>query len=159
VGDPEGRGRAALAHSGLQDPQPAVLDGELHVAQVAVVLFQDGQVAEQLRVDGRLVVRHVRQRGRRATAVDDVLALGVLEVVTIGAGGARRRVAGEADAAAGAWAGVPIDHGHDVDRGAQVVRDLLVCAVDPGARAVPRVEDRDNCAVELGSRILREILA
>jgi hypothetical protein len=36
-GDPEGRLGGALADAGLQHPQLAALDGELDVAQVAVV--------------------------------------------------------------------------------------------------------------------------
>ena len=40
AGDDERGGRGALADPGLQHPQLAALDGELDVAQVAVVLLQ-----------------------------------------------------------------------------------------------------------------------
>ena len=39
-GDPERGTRGALADAGLQHPQLAALDGELDVAQVAVVVLQ-----------------------------------------------------------------------------------------------------------------------
>ena len=51
--DLERRRGTALADPGLQEPQPAVLHGELDVAQVAVVLLEGGQVLEELAVQRR----------------------------------------------------------------------------------------------------------
>ena len=83
--DREGCGGAALANPCLQDPQRAVLDGELHVAQVGVMPFQGAQVTHQLLVDRRCPVRELLQGERRATAVDNILALGVGKVVPVDA--------------------------------------------------------------------------
>ena len=85
VGDAERRAGGALADAGLQHPQLAALDGELDVAQVAVVVLQRLHDVEQL-VVGRLVdPLEVLQRERVADAGDDVLALGVLQVVAVDA--------------------------------------------------------------------------
>ena len=48
------------------------------------------------------------------------------------------------------------DHLDDVDRGAEVVRDLVRAPVDLRARRVPRVEDGVDRAAQLLGRILRE---
>ena len=53
-GHAEGCRRGALAHAGLQEPQLAALDGELDVAQVAVVGLQLDHDGAQL-VIGLLV--------------------------------------------------------------------------------------------------------
>ena len=63
-----------------------LLDGELHVAQVPVVPLQRGQVAEQLAVQRRVRGAELAEVHRAAAAVDDVLALGVDEVVAVGPG-------------------------------------------------------------------------
>ena len=46
-----------------------------------------------------------------------------------------------------------------VDRGAEVVGDPLLAAVEHGALGVPRVEDRAHRQVELLARVLREVAA
>ena len=55
--DAEGRGRSPLADAGLQQPQPTELDGELDVADVAVVALQRLQVLQQLGVHRRAASR------------------------------------------------------------------------------------------------------
>lgn len=92
-------------------------------------------------------------------AGDDVLALGVGQVVAVDALGAGGGVAGEGDAGAGVLAEVAEHHAADVDRGAQVVRDALLAAVEPGAVAVPGVEDGVDGEVHLLARVLREVPA
>ena len=47
-GDPERRGRGALADPGLQHPQLAALDGELDVLDVAIVLLEQAADADEL---------------------------------------------------------------------------------------------------------------
>ena len=66
--------------------------------------------AAQLSVQRRLAAPELGQVHGVAAAVDDVLALGVGQVVAVDAGGAGGRVAGEADATAGAGAAVAEDH-------------------------------------------------
>lgn len=90
---------------------------------------------------------------------DDVLALGVGEVVAVDADRARGGVTGEGDAGAGVLAEVAEHHAADVDRGAQVVGDALLAAVQPGPVAVPGVEDGVDGEVHLVPRVLREVAA
>ena len=102
---------------------------------------------------------HLLDRLRRPDARDDVLALGVREELAEEPLLSRRRIAREADSRAGALAAVPEDHLHDVDRGPEVVRDLVRPPIDARARRVPGVE---HCAVrapELLARVLREAVA
>ncbi len=155
-GDPEGGCGGALADPGLQHPELAALDGELDVAQVAVVQFEGVHDRHELVV--RLLVQplQVGQLEGVADARDHVLALGVGEVVAVDADRAGGGVAGEGDAGAGVLAEVAEDHRADVDRGAQVVRDPLLAAVEPGPVAVPGVEDGVDRQVHLLARVLRE---
>ncbi len=154
--DPERRLRRALADPCLQHPELAALDGELDVAHVAVVALQPRHDRHQL-VVGPLVHRlEVGERHRVTDPGDDVLALGVLQVVAVDALGPAGRVAGEGDARAGVHAEVAEDHGLDVDRRAEVLGDPLLPAVEPGAVGVPRVEDGADRQVELLARVLGE---
>ena len=94
-----------------------------------------------------------------ADAGNDVLALGVLQVVAVDTPGAGGRVAGEGDSRAGVGTEVAEDHDLDVHRGAQVVGDVFSAAVEAGALAVPGAEDRPDRAVQLRTGVLREVLA
>ena len=154
--DPERRLRGPLADPGLEHPELAALDGELDVAHVLVVVLERRHDREQLVVRGLVDLAHVGQRHRVADARDDVLALRVLQVVAVHALVAARGVAGEADAGAGVGAEVAEHHRLDVDRGAEVLGDLLLAAVEHGAVGVPRVEDGADGQVELLARLLRE---
>ena len=105
-----------------------------------------------LRVDAL----EVGEGERVADAGDDVLALGVLQVVAVDARGAGRRVTGEGDARAGGRAAVAEGHRLHVDGGAEVGGDLLPAAVQDRAVGVPRVEHGEHRATQLLSRVLRE---
>ena len=109
----------------------------------------------------RLLVdlRHVGQGDRVADARDDVLALGVLEVVAVHALVAGRRVAGEGDAGARVVAEVAEDHRLHVHGGAEALLDPLLAAVEHGALGVPGVEDGAHRQVELLAGVLRELAA
>ena len=94
--------------------------------------------------------------GRSADAGDDVLALGVDEVLAhelLLAGGG---VAGEGDAGARTHARVAERHLLDVDGGAPFVGDLVHLAVDVGARVIPGAEDGLDGADQLLFGVLRE---
>ena len=153
-----GCGRA-LRRPRLQQIEPVVLDGELDVLDVAVVLLEPSCRLQELVVRGREPVAHPRHRLRRADARDDVLALRVEQELADHARIAGRRVARERDSSAGAVALVAEDHLDDVDRGAEVVRDLVRPPVDLRARRVPGGEHGLDRAPELLARILRERLA
>ena len=157
--DLDGRGRGALAVAGLEHPQLAALDGELDVLHVAVVLLQDRADVHELLVRFGQLFAHHRHLLRRADAGDHVLALGVDQVLAVDGLLAGARVAGECHAGAGGVAHVAEDHGHDVDRGAQVVGDALVVAVIERALAVPALEDGLGRQAELVDGVLREVEA
>jgi hypothetical protein len=158
-GDPEGGARRALADAGLEHPEPAALDGELDVAEILVVVLQGLHDLHELVV--RLLVDplQLREGDGVADARDDVLALGVLQVVAVDALVAGGGVAGEGDTGAGVGTEIAEDHRTDVDGGAEVVRDALLAAVELGAVAVPGLEDRLDGEVHLLPRVLRELPA
>ena len=156
VGDAEGRRRRALAHAGLEHPQLAALDGELDVAEVAVVVLQRVHDAHELFVAVGVDAFQVGEGDGVAHTRHDVLALGVLEVVAVDAGAPGGRVAGEGDPGAGVHAEVAEDHGADVDGGAEVGGDAFLAPVERGAGGVPGLEDRPDGAGHLFAGVGRE---
>ena len=163
--------RGALAVAGLQHPQLAALDGELHVLKVAVVLLEQLRRRDELlehrrhhRLERRLVGagRLARLLGdvlRRANAGDDVLALRVDQELAVKLVLAGRRVAGEGDAGGARLAHVAEHHRLNVDRGAPVGGNVVEPAVGDRARVHPRAEHRADRAPQLVARVLRERLA
>ena len=158
-GHAEGRRGSALAHAGLEHPQLALLDGELDVAQVAVVRLELVHDGAQLVIGLLVEALEVGERKRVADAGDDVLALGVDQVVAVDARMARGGVPGEAHARARCLAHVAEHHRADVDRGSEVVGDALATAVEARALRVPRAEHGFDGQVELLARILGEVFA
>ena len=157
--DAERRRGRPLADPCLQHPELAALDRELDVAQVTVVALQGGHDRHQL-VVGRLVhPLQVLQRDGVADAGHDVLALRVLQVVTVDAARAGRRVPGEPDPGAGVVAEVAEDHRDHVHGRAEVGGDALLPPVQHGPVGVPRVEDGPDRQVQLLARVLREVAA
>ena len=149
----------ALRRSRLEQEQAIVLDRELDVLHVAVMALEAAHRVDQLRVGTGKQCPHRLDRLRRSDACDDVLALGVREELPVGPRLAGRRVPGERDAGPGALALVAEDHLHDADGCAEVVRDLVRTAVDPGARGVPRLEHGLDCAQQLCTRVVGKLLA
>ena len=157
--DPERCRCRALAHPRLEQPELAALDGELDVAQVAVVRLEASHRLPQRLVRRRVEQLQLGQREGVADARDDVLALRVGQVVAVHARRPGGRVPREAHAGPGGLAEVAEHHAHHVHGGAQVVRDALATPVEPGAVRVPRAEDRLDRHVELLARVLRELAA
>src|SRR3712207_7012435 len=60
-GDPEGGARRPLADPGLQHPELVALDGELDVAQVAVVRLEGAHDRQQLAVGVRRSEEHTSE--------------------------------------------------------------------------------------------------
>src|SRR5205807_5266455 len=109
-GDAHGSKAGPLAVACLQHPEPALLDGELDVLDVAVVLLQFIADVVKLFVDlGHLLLEFGDLLGR-ADAGDDVFALGVNQVLAVEDLFARGRVAREGDAGARVVAHVAEDH-------------------------------------------------
>ncbi len=158
-GDLHGRVGGPLGDARLEHVELAALDRELEVLDVLVVLLELAADLEELVVRGRHLGLELADVLRRSDAGDDVLALGIHEVLAVQLVGAVERVAGEGDAGAGVVAHVAEDHRHDVDGGAEVVGDLLAVAVVVGALAEPGAEDGLDREVELLVRIGRELLA
>ena len=127
----------ALGRARLQHVQLPALDRELEVLHVAVVLLEPAGIALELGVDlGQVALQRLDRLGV-AHAGDDVLALGVGQVVAVQLALAGDRVAREGDAGTRAPAHVAEDHHLDVHRGAQVVGDALHAPVGDRARGVP----------------------
>ncbi len=120
------------------------------------MLLERAHDLHQLVVGALVQVLEVGQRHGVAYARDDVLALGVLQVVAVDALRAAGRVAGERDAGAGVHAEVAEHHRADVDGGAQVGRDALLPPVDDRALGVPGLEHGPDRQIHLLTRILRE---
>ncbi len=123
------------------------------------MLLELAHDADEFVVGGLVDRLEVGQRHGVADAGDDVFALRVLEVVAVDALVAGSWVAGEGDAGTRLGADVAEDHRDDVDRGAEVGRDALLAAVEPGPIAVPRIENGADGEVELLAGVLRELAA
>ena len=158
-GDAHRRGRRPLRGPCLEHVQAAALDRELEVLDVAVVRLELLADALELGVDLRHLGLHLGDLRRGPDAGDDVLALGVGQVLAEQDLLARVRVARERDARPGVVAHVAEDHRHDVDGRAEVVGDGLVLAVVAGALAEPAREHGLDREIELLGRVLREVAA
>ena len=158
-GDVQRGGGGTLAHAGLQHPQLALLDGELDIAHVAEMPLEDTEGALELgrRIPKRLGAGEIGDGLGVADARHDVLALRVDEEVPVGLTRAVGGVAGEGDAGRGGLALVAEHHGLHVDGGAQIVGDLVLLAVQRGARVVPAAEDGLDGQLQLHAGILREL--
>ena len=155
--DHDGGIAGALAAARLQHIEMLVLDGELEVLDVLVVLLEPRGDLAQLRVRLGHHLLELADRLRRAHAGDDVLTLGVDQELAVELLRAGRRVAGEADAGAGAVAGVAEHHHLDVDRGADVIGDVVDAAVLDRTRVHPRPEYRVPRHRQLDARVLRKL--
>ena len=150
------RSAGALADTGLEHPELALLDRELGVAHVGVVPLEPPEDLHAGRRGSREVLLHVVEVFGVADARHHVLALGVDQEVAVRLVLAGRRVAGEPDAGARVVVTVAEHHRLHVDRGAEVVIDLLADAVRDRPGAVPALEHRLDGSVELVARLLRE---
>ncbi len=158
-GDLDCRGCRALAATGLQHPQLAVLDGELDVLGLAVVLFQDVGHAHQFFPGFGDFFGQAGDFGRRARTRYHVLTLGIEQVFAVELLLAGSGVAGEGHARAALAIGeVAIDHGHDVGRRAPGVRVAVVIAVVHRTLAVPALEHGLDAQLKLLVGIHRERL-
>ncbi|MNE10443.1 hypothetical protein D3C80_1031590 [compost metagenome] len=158
----------ALAVSGLQHPQTALLDRELDVLHVAIVAFQPVHDVDELTEDDRHGLFH-RRRGlahllaarlgqglRRADARDHIFPLRIDQELAVELGFAGRGVAGEGHARGRGLAHVAEHHGLDVDGGAPAFGDVVHAAIEFRAVVHPAGEDGRDGAPQLVMRVLRE---
>ena len=159
-GADHGRG-VHLAVAGLQAIQHTLFDGVLVVLNLAVVGLQLVAKVDQLPVKLGHFVSHLRYRLGGANAGDDVLALGVDQILAVHFVLAGTRVAGEADAGGAIVAHVAEYHGDDIDGGAvgHLRGDVEFAAVVDGALAHPGVEDGADADFELLVDVFRKGLA
>ena len=167
-GDLHHRLTRALAAARLQDPELALLDGELDVLHVPEVHLQGvaglGELGVRLRhlclKRGRVVrgACCLRDRARGADTRHHVLTLRVHEVLPENQALTRRGVPREEHARGAVIAEVTEDHRLHVNGGAPPVRVAAHLAVDHGARRLPREEHRADGAPELVVWVLRERL-
>ena len=159
AGDLQSSLGGALAVTGLQHEELAILDGELHVLHILVVVLEAGSDLNELIVDlGHLLMQLAD--GRRSTDTgDDVLALSVDQVLAhqlLLAGGG---VTGEGNAGAGTHTGVTEGHLLHVDGSAPLVGDLVHLTIHVGAGVIPGTENGLDGTDQLLLGILRELLA
>mmetsp|Transcript_3411 Transcript_3411/g.14978 ORF Transcript_3411/g.14978 Transcript_3411/m.14978 type:complete len:421 (-) Transcript_3411:98-1360(-) len=156
--DLHGARAGALAAPRLKHVQLTLLHGELDVLHVLVVLLQ------QLGVSHEIFVRlgqggfHGEDILGRSDSRDDVLALGVDQVLSVEEVLARGGVAREANPGARGFAHVAEHHGLDVHRGALQASDLVDRHVLLRAVAVPAVKHRVRREAHLLEGLLREHL-
>ena len=170
----------ALAVTGLEEPELALLHGELHVLHVVVVLLKFVLQVVELCED----VWHRLLHGRifagacclvdalllspaertflgdllwRADTGDNVLTLCVDKILAVEAVLACGSVTAEADTRSGGVAHVAEDHGHDGNCRTPFLWDALHLAVEDGAVIHPRVEDSADGAPELLHRVGGEL--
>ncbi len=157
AGDLEGSGCGALAITGLQHEELAILDGELHVLHVVVVVFQPVDDLDELVVDAWVFVLQLIDGLRCPDASHNILTLSVHQELAIQTFVASGRVPGERDSGTGGVAGIAEHHGLHIHRGTPGGRDVIHPAVIDRPWVVPGAEDRLDRAEELLDRIGREI--
>ena len=159
AGDLQSSLGGTFAVTGLQHEELAILDGELHVLHIFVVVLEAGCDLNELIVDlGHLLMQLAD--GRRSTDTgDDVLALGVDQVLAHQLLLAGSGVTGEGNASAGTHAGVTESHLLHVDGSAPLVGDLVHLTINVGAGVVPGAEDGLDGADQLLFGVLRELFA
>ena len=150
---------SALAVARLEHEELLVLDRKLHILHIAVVgLELLADILELLEDVGHNLL-HLRDRHRGADAGDDVFALGVHQELAHELSLARRGIARKGDARAGLVVQVAERHHLNVNSRAPAVRDIVVAAVDVGARVVPAAEHGLDRFEKLFLRVRREVLA
>ena len=159
AGDLDGGGGGALAVTGLEHIQLAVLHGEFHILHIVVMVFQGlAHLHELLERFGEFLL-HLGDGHGGAHAGHNVLALRVGEEFAeeaLAAGGGR---AGEGHAGAAIVAHVAEGHHLHVHGRAPGIGDVMIHAVDIGAGVVPGTENGLDGGEKLFLGIVGEILA
>mmetsp|Transcript_29085 Transcript_29085/g.81397 ORF Transcript_29085/g.81397 Transcript_29085/m.81397 type:complete len:750 (+) Transcript_29085:379-2628(+) len=154
-GDSHRRAARALPPPGLQHPELAFLDGELHVLHVFEVLFQRRGGPAQLLEALRESLGQGRDGLRRPHARHNVFALRVDEELAVEPGRPRARVPAEAHAGGRVLRGVAVHHHLNVDGRAQEARKPLHATVLLSPFVPPGGEHRFDRRLELHPGVLR----
>ena len=181
-GDLHHSGARALTVTGLEQPQLAILDSELHVLHVVVVLLELlldvnellGALGHRLLKRGilgsTLFLADALQLGpttaalshdllRSANTSHNVLALSINQILTIEQVLTSTGITREANASSTIVAHVAIDHGLNIDSSTILLRNLVHAAVQDGTIIVPAIKHGIDGTPELIVGISREILA
>ena len=157
--DLDSGGGGALAVTGLEHVQLALLDSELHVLHVAVMVFERVANLQELLVNVGKNFRHFGNGHRRANACNDVFALRVHKELAHKTFFARGGVTRERNARAAIVAHVAESHHLDVDCRAPRIRNVVVHAVNVCAGVVPRTENGFDSLEQLFFRVVGELFA
>src|SRR5271165_3427035 len=151
--------RTALADTGLQQPQAALLDGELDVTHVREVPLEQVAILPQRRRDGwHPLVEHGHREGLAGPRYD-ILALGLEEHIAKRRALSGRGIAGEQNSGCRLRIDVAEHHGLDRYRRAQLVGNALDLPVGRSPLAVPGPEHRLDRRSELIPHIVRRLAA
>ena len=172
----------ALTVTSLQEPELALLDGELHILHIVIVVFQLVLNTVQLGIDLRHGLLHRRILGyalllrdagalspalranlrnllRRADTGHNVLTLCVDKVLTVEQVLTVGSIAAEANTRSRSVAHVTEYHSHHADSRTPLVGDTFHLTVEDSALVHPAAEHSADSAPELLDRVVGEVLA
>ena len=158
-GDPDGGPGGRLGGPGLEDPQLPPLDGELDVLGLSEMVLEALSDAREVGVDLRITAPKLGDFRWRSDSRDDVLALGVREVLPVQLFRARHLVPGERNPRARVGPHVAEHHHLDVRGGPERMRDLVEGPVVNRPLSVPRSEDGRDGFPQLLFHVRRKFLA
>ena len=155
--DFHGSNTRAFTIAGLQHVQLALLDGELEILHVAIVLFQSISNLAKLAIHIGHDFLQLGDMHRGTDAGHNVLTLRVHEELAVELLDPSCRIAREAHARAAALAQIAEHHRLYVNRGPQVVGDVVDAPIVLGAIVIPRPEDGVASHHELLVWVLRKV--
>ena len=140
TGDLDGCGSCSLAVTGLKEVELALLDGELHILHIMEVVLQLSCQLHELLIDcGHGVLKCGNGLGCTNTC-NDVLTLGIEQVLADNALGAGRGIAGEGNAGTGGLTLVTEYHGLHIHGSTPGTGDIVHAAVYDGTGVIPGTE-------------------
>ena len=142
AGDFQGRLCSAFSVAALKHIQFTVFNSKLHILHVTVMLFKQIAYFFKFSICLRELFLHLGDRHGGTYARNHIFTLGVdkefaHQLVLTGGG-----IPGKSNACTGIVIQVAENHGHNIDCCTPAVRDIIIPAVNIGARIIPGTEDR-----------------
>ena len=150
---------STLTNTGLKHPKLALFNGELDVAHIAEMVFEDGEYLFELTTSlfkARSFLELCNGAGVTDTG-NNVFALCVNKVVAVEFLFAICGVTRKSNARSGGVTLVAENHGLNVYGSTQIIGDLVLLAVENSARIVPAAKYRFNSKLKLDIRALGEL--
>ena len=147
----------ALTVAGLQHPELTFFNRELDVLHILEMFFENRADLEKLLVAGRQVLGHLLDWLRSPNTGNDVLTLGIDEILAVENVLAGGGVASESNTSSGSLSGIPEDHCLDVHSRSPFYGNAILLAIDLCAVVLPGREDSVNSATELVHWLLWEV--